>query len=179
MQELEPLEQKRFMGGKKMSKDYREKTGIDIEATTTPEMREFCQRPGKKDEDGNLIYMTEQHFKDTCDVNKIIRKYDKTGLINHVNEVEAKYGDMTGLDYKAAMDLVVKIGQEFEQFPSHIRNRFRNSPEKYLEFMENPENREEAIKLGLVRADVLEELDGLGEHVITDKDGKKVVATEE
>lgn len=146
-----------------MSNAFKEKYGN--EDVSKEEMRKWCQRPGKVDEEGNKIYMTEQHHKDQCDVNKIIKKYDKTGLIDHVSKLEARYGDMTGADFKSAMDLVTNVQSEFDQFPAEIRKRFDNSPEKYLAFMENPENRKQAIDLGLIRADWRDELDGIGEHV--------------
>lgn len=149
----------------KMSKVFREKHGIEGDSYTTVEMREFCKRPGKMDADGFPIYYVEQSQRDQCDINKIIRKYDKTGLITHVRNVEARYGDVTGLEFKTAMDRVIEMQQLFDQMPSHIRKRFSNDPALYLEFMENPENRDEAIKLGLILPETPADKDGLGEHV--------------
>lgn len=151
-----------------MSKYYNDNLATatqKLKAITTSKMREYCSRPGKKDENGKPVYFTEQHHKDTCDVNKIITKYDKTGLIIHANTMEAQYGDMTGMDYKEALDKVMEIRNDFNLMPSKIRKRFNNNPEEYLRFMENPANRDEAIKLGLVLPGTPENLDGLGEHV--------------
>jgi phage internal scaffolding protein len=148
-----------------MGKDYCEKYVCHSHPTTSPEMRQWCQRPGNMDELGNPIYLTEQAHKDACDVNKIIRKYDTQGLISHISKFEAKFGDLTGLDFKAANDLIAAAKSTFENLPSEIRNRFKNSPEELLTFMENPENRDEAIKLGLIKSTWTEATDGLGEHV--------------
>jgi len=144
-----------------MSKEYRDR----LEKGEEINMRMYCQRPGKRNEEGKLIYYTEQHHKAECDVNNIIKKYDKTGLITHVSRFEAKFGDMRGVDFKTAMDIVSSAKSEFNKLPSEIRKRFENTPEKLLEFMEKEENRDEAIKLGLIRADWTVETDGLGEHV--------------
>lgn len=162
-----------------MSKEYREKTGKELEPSSSSEMRAHCQRPGKKNHDGSICYFTEQQYKDTCDVNKIIQKYDKHGLITHVSTIEAKYGDMTGADYKTAMDLVVNMRTMFNELPSEIRKRFDNSPEKYLTFMENPENRKEAIELGLINPNWTDATDGLGEHIKTDAEREKIDETVE
>lgn len=147
--------------------------------TTTPEMRIFCQRPGKRDENGNIQYFTEQAHKDTCDVNKIIQKYDKTGLISHVSKIEAQFGDMTGADFKAMQDKVANATSMFNELPSEIRNRFKNNPYGLLKFMENPDNRAEAIKLGIINPDWTPETDGLGEHVKLNENVKKKPTDEE
>lgn len=144
-----------------MSKIYREL----LEQTGEIDMRLFCQRPGKTDENGKILYYTEQHHKAECDVNRIIKKYDKTGLISHISRFEAKFGDLRGVDFKNAMDLVTRASSDFNDLPSDIRKRFSNSPENFLTFMEDSGNREEAISLGLIRGDWTDETDGLGEHV--------------
>ena len=148
-----------------MGKDYREINGLEGTPTTTPEMRKHCQRPGRARKDGSPIYFTQQNHKKETDVNEIIKKYDKTGLIVHINKIEARYGDVTGLDFKAAQDLVTNSLQMFKELPPEIRKRFNNSPMELYEFMENEGNRDEAIELGLIKAEWKPEQDGLGEHV--------------
>lgn len=148
-----------------MGKLWREHNGIEHPATTGPEMRLMCQRPGKKDAEGKPVYFTEQGHKRECDVNEIIKKYDKQGLISHISEIEAKFGDVTGADFKLMNDKVANAMSMFEKLPAAIRKRFRNSPGLLLEFMENENNREEAIKLGLINKHWTPESDGLGEHV--------------
>lgn len=148
-----------------MSKDYCEKHGIESEPTTSPEMRKHCQRPGKMDEEGNPIYFTEQNHKKECDINEIIKKYDRTGLIVHTQDLEAKFGDVTGVEFQKMQNIVAESKSKFEQFPVHIKKRFDNDVGKLLEFMEYEGNRDEAIELGLIKKDTPEKYDGLGEHV--------------
>lgn len=157
-----------------MSQEYCIKTGLNSDPTTTQEMRLLCQRPGRKDADGNTVYFTEQSHKKECDINEIIRKYDRQGVILHVNRIEAKYGDMSGFDFRSAHDLVFNARNMFMDLPSDIRKRFQNDPGSFIEFMEDPDNRNEAIELGLISGDTPPESDGLGEHVV---DG--VVQTED
>lgn len=161
-----------------MSKEYREKNEIEMDKKTTDEMRDWSKRPGRKDKNGNIVYLTEQHHRDQCDVNKIIEKYDKTGLISHINKVEAKFGDMTGMDFKEAMDKVTGMTSMFNDLPSNIRKRFGNSPEQLLQFMSDSKNRDEAIKLGLIDARWTPETDGIGEHIKTDAERKEKEDTE-
>ena len=161
-----------------MSKAYREANNVEVKKITTAKMRKYCQRPGSVLKDGRPAYYTEQNHTKQCDVNEIIKKYDQHGLISHVNRLEAKYGDMTGKDYKESLDLVIKVKREFDELPSNIRKEFSNDPAEYLAFMENPENRDRAIELGLIEPTWAEELDGLGEHVDEEKQKQREKAAE-
>ena len=38
----------------------------------------------------------------------------------------------------------------FDNLPSDVRNRFNNNPAQLLDFVADPENKEEAIELGLL-----------------------------
>lgn len=157
-----------------MSDEYLEKAienGFVPVPQTTSEMRIHCQRPGKTNEDGSIKYFTEQAHKSQCDINKIIARFDKQGVLTHVNKFEAKFGDMTGADFKTMSDKVINAKNMFNELPAKIRNEFDNDPGKLIAFMENPANRERAIELGLISSAVPADLDGIGEHV---KDGKKV-----
>jgi phage internal scaffolding protein len=119
----------------------------------------------KYDKDGNRIRLTQQSGADETNINNILKKFDKTGLITHVSKIEATYGEMTGLDLKTAQDTVTGAQTMFNALPVEIRNRFKNDPVELLTFMENPDNREEAIELGLIKKSWSEATDGLGEYV--------------
>lgn len=150
-----------------MSKEYREAMVAmnGGKKLTKKQLRTFCSRPGAKMEDGSPLYMTEQSHKRECDINYILKKYDKTGLITNVSKFEAQYGDIPAITYKEAMDLVTGAQRQFDILPSNIRKRFDHDPAKFLEFFENSENRKEAIELGLINPNWTELTDGLGEHV--------------
>lgn len=161
-----------------MSKEYCEFTGEKSEPTTDEVMRKHCQRPGRKDKDGNTVYFTEQNHKKECDINLILKKYDKTGLIQHLQKFEGKFGDLTGMDFKTMQDTIADAKTNFNLLPAEVRSRFENNPAKLLEFMENPQNREEGIELGLIAKDTPEEIDGFGEHV-QEKDAHKTEKDED
>lgn len=145
---------------------------ISTKKITSKEMREYCQRPGEVDNEGNIVYFTQQNHKNECDVNNIIKKYDKTGLILHVSKIEAQFGDLTGFDFKQSLDMINNASTMFMELPSNIRKHFNNSPIDFLDFMDNPDNREEAIKLGLIKGEWTPETDGLGEHITDDSQRK-------
>jgi len=154
-----------------MSKAYAEK--FKTKEATPLQLKNFLKAPGARDKDGNIQYTTEQAHKDACDINKIITRYTKTGLITNVSKIEAKYGDISGLQYKEALDLIINSKQMFKELPSNIRKEFENNPGKLLEFMEDPNNRKKAEELGIINPSWTPETDGLGEHIKTGENKTK------
>ena len=94
--------------------------------------------------------LTQQHFKDECDINNILRQFNVTGLLPE-SPLSPRYGDFTGIgDYHTALNRVIAAEDEFMALPAQIRSRFDNDPARLIDFLENQENKDEAIKLGLV-----------------------------
>jgi len=97
--------------------------------------------------------MAKQSFADECNINTIMSKYQKTGLIDHVNRVAGSYGDFTSVqDYQLSLNQVIQAQDAFDQLPSTVRKRFGNNPSELMAFLQDPDNRDEAVKLGLVEA---------------------------
>ena len=102
------------------------------------------------DADGNHDGRTEQHHKDDVKIQNILKRYDKTGLITHVNAATARYGEFTDVnEYQEALNLVIDAQNSFDELPSDIRRRFGNDPGQFFEFATNPDNADEMVKLGL------------------------------
>lgn len=96
---------------------------------------------------------TKQSFKDECDINLIMARYMKTGVLDFVTKHAPQYRDVTGLDYQAAMQQVAKAQSMFMDLPSAIRSRFENNPALFLDFVQDPANEAEMHQLGLLRPD--------------------------
>ncbi len=94
---------------------------------------------------------TKQAMKEECDINMIMAKYQKTGAVTHVNEHGADYGFASGLSFQESMNLVIKAQNMFEELPSSIREKFANSPGRFLDFVQDPENADELVELGLAK----------------------------
>ena len=102
--------------------------------------------------------MTDQSQKDSTDINKILSTYDKTGVLTSVARFEPLYDDVSDVaDYHTALNRVRDTQYVFDTLPSDIRQKFANDPAKFIEFMSNPENRQEAIDLGLIVPDGVDE----------------------
>lgn len=95
--------------------------------------------------------LTQQSSAAECDINKIVARFDRTGSITHVSDKVGRYGDFSTVgDYHAAMNVIAKSNDVFMELPVDVRERFDNDPAKMLAFLEDPQNRKEAVSLGLV-----------------------------
>lgn len=99
--------------------------------------------------------MTEQHFKDECDINNIVKQYSVTGVLPSGNR-QPLFGDFVGIpqdyaEYKSVMD---EAQARFMELPATVRKEFGNDPMALLQFVSNESNREKAISLGLISSDV-------------------------
>lgn len=94
--------------------------------------------------------LAQQHFKEECDINTILQKFNITGMLPQ-SPLSPRYGDFTGIgDYHTALNRVIAAQDEFEALPAQIRARFNNDPAQLIEFLQDEANRPEAEELGLV-----------------------------
>lgn len=104
-------------------------------------------RDGLRCED---VSLAKQSFKEECDINTICRRFGITGELP-TNVRAPRYGDFTDVvDFQSALNAVREAGESFMLMPAHVRARFQNDPQQFLEFVENDSNRDEAVRLGLV-----------------------------
>ena len=97
--------------------------------------------------------MTQQHFRDECDVNTIIDRYTRTGVIPSelVNSAAGVYGDFSDVgDFMQMQEKLLKAKASFGSLPSAIRDRFHDNPGELIDFVKDPNNYDEAVKLGIV-----------------------------
>lgn len=95
--------------------------------------------------------MTKQSFADEVDINKILARFDKTGMISHLNQGQPFYGDVSEIaDYQTALNVVHQAETLFGQMSAEIRERFGNDPALMIKFLDDPQNLQEAIDLGMV-----------------------------
>jgi phage internal scaffolding protein len=101
-----------------------------------------CQEPTR----------AQQHHKEECDINEILRRFGKTGQMP-VNMSEALYPDFTdAVDYHTALNQIIASEREFDLLPATLRKRFDNDPANLVYFMQDKKNYQEAIELGLINA---------------------------
>ncbi|WNK14298.1 MAG: internal scaffolding protein [Microvirus sp.] len=98
----------------------------------------------------------KQSFKEECDINTIVRRFGITGELP-VGVRMPSYGDFTGLsDMHTALNAIAQAREAFDAMPADVRRRFDNDPAKFVDFCDDEQNRPEAVRLGLVAAQVVD-----------------------
>ncbi|AXL14640.1 internal scaffolding protein [Microviridae sp.] len=98
--------------------------------------------------------LTHQSMKDECDINRIMLKWQKTGVIDHAKTFQGQYADFTQVtgDYQEHMNAVIEANDMFLTLPATVRKKFDNDPGQFLEFVNDPDNLEDMVELGLATA---------------------------
>lgn len=98
--------------------------------------------------------MTRKEFATDADINHILERYQETGFLVdplHPSTRRPMFGDFSNVqDYQSALDALNQAQDDFMQLPARVRARFENNPQKLLDFLNNPDNIDEAISLGLL-----------------------------
>jgi phage internal scaffolding protein len=93
-----------------------------------------------------------QSAKEEADINTIVRRFGLTGELPSDLKMPQS-GDFTDVpDFHSAMNLIRTTQEEFLRVPAEIRARFNNDPARLMTFVEDEANRDEARKLGFLRA---------------------------
>lgn len=100
---------------------------------------------------------TKQADAAACDINNLMKRYEKTGVLEHMQNNPGRYEDLPmGLDYHAALNLAITAKESFDALPGTLRAKFGNDVETFLNSMSDPANEKELIELGLLeREEVL------------------------
>jgi len=93
--------------------------------------------------------LTQQQFKEESDINTIVDRFMKTGVMPDSVSMP-QYVDYEGVfDFQSAMNTIRAADENFMRMDAKVRARFHNSPQEFLEFFANSDNFDEAVRLGL------------------------------
>lgn len=95
--------------------------------------------------------LTQQHFKDECDLNVIMKRFGRvsdTAFLDYLNSFpKGRYGDFGDLpDYRTALDVVRSTEAEFEALPNDFKKQFDFNVERYLDYVSNLKQQEAVQK---------------------------------
>lgn len=127
---------------------------IVIPHMRTPYNFNTAQNSAETATKNNEPTMTNQAFKDEVDLNVIMARYIGTGVVpQNITRIPLPPEQLIEpMDYQTALHYVMEVHDAFEQLPASVRARFQNNPQEIMQFIENPANREEAIRIGLIDA---------------------------
>ncbi len=96
---------------------------------------------------------TKQSFKQETDINNIMAKFVKTGIItpDALAKRQGAFADVSDIgDFSECLEQIETAEAAFMTLGPQIRARFENQPAKLLDFCSKDENKEEAIELGII-----------------------------
>lgn len=101
--------------------------------------------------------IVKQAFKDECDINSIMARFARTGVITHIARHNPSYGEASPQDLREALDIIASAQESFDDLPASLRAKFDFDPLKFYEFVQEPANRPEMASLGLLSEDAARE----------------------
>lgn len=119
-----------------------------LRSMRTPGRRQLSEKNARKI-DGPT--MTKQSFRDECDINVLVKRFAKTGVISQRTAIPLR-GDFTdALDFRGMQDALNAARESFMSLSSDVRERFGHNPEKFVRWTLDKENLPELRKLGLAK----------------------------
>lgn len=101
--------------------------------------------------------LARQEFAEECDINGIMERYERTGVITHYSERAPEYLDLTDApDLMTAMDVMQKAETAFMALPAKVRREFENDAVKFVEFASDASNLDKMREWGLAPPAVVE-----------------------
>lgn len=105
--------------------------------------------------------MTQQQFKDEADINYIVSMYDSSGVMPTFHgdgqPAQPVFGDFSSLPDNAQemYNRMIEAKNNFDNLPLEVRKRFNYDPASFLDFVDNPENLDELVAMGLATKTVI------------------------
>lgn len=97
--------------------------------------------------------LVQKQYAPLVDVNRIVKQFGVTHELPVVADSKAAYGDFSVVsDFHSAMNAMVAARENFDRLPAKTREYFGNDPGGVWEFLQDPANDAEAVRLGLFKA---------------------------
>lgn len=95
--------------------------------------------------------MTEQKFKDECDIHNILSQFKRTGMIAHIAKHQPEFQHFPeNIDYQDNLQIVMDAQYNFSKLPAKLRAEFNNDPGLFLNALHDPANRGRFEDLGIL-----------------------------
>lgn len=120
--------------------------------------------PGTRDGwQSTVPSMTQQQFRDEADINYIISMYDSTGVMPTYHgdgqPAQPMFGDFAELPDNAqdVYNQMLAAKADFDNLPLDVRKRFDYDPAAFLAFVDDPNNADELVAMGLATKTAIQE----------------------
>lgn len=95
--------------------------------------------------------ITKQSHKDECDIHRILKQYQRTGILAHVQKARPQFIDLPdSVDYQAALNTIIEAQDTFSALPSIVRDYFANDPARFLAAFSDEKQADKLREFGLL-----------------------------
>lgn len=96
--------------------------------------------------------MADPSFEADTNVNNVMKKHGGSmESAFQARRLQGAYADLSNIpDYQTMLKTVQHAQDTFNAMPADLRKKFDNDPQKLISFLSDPNNKNEAITLGLV-----------------------------
>lgn len=96
--------------------------------------------------------ITKQSHKDECDIHRILKQYQRTGIITHVQQARGTYEDLpSNTDFQEALNTMMSAEQAFAGLPAQVRRHFDNDPARFLAAFSDRSQHDQLREFGLLK----------------------------
>lgn len=105
--------------------------------------------------------LTKQEFADECDVNKIMERYNKTGVLPQSVDRSAFYFDADEMPwtFQEMQNILIDARNAFAALPAVVRKEFDNDPVAFAEFANDPKNVDKLREWNMLSDEAVSRLD--------------------
>lgn len=94
--------------------------------------------------------LTDQSFKNDADINVIVERFNKTGILPTI-ERKSYFADVTEIPtLEQAFDIVDKAREQFGKLPAEVRRKMGDNPANLENFINDEDNAEFLKKHGVL-----------------------------
>ncbi len=96
-----------------------------------------------------LVYTdgrTKQCFKDECNIDKIMARFNQTGTMSHLAKYEGVYADFSDFDFHEQTNRLTRGREIFDELPAELRREFGQSPAAFFAYVNDPANADDLAK---------------------------------
>lgn len=94
--------------------------------------------------------VTRQEFRDECDINVLLARYEKTGVLNHFSSRVPQYLDVSEVpDLATSLEYMEQARAAFMTLPAVVRREFDNDPVRFVDFAADAANLSQMRQWGL------------------------------
>lgn len=110
------------------------------------------------------ISRTSQEFAAESDINTIMARYHKTGVLPVFADKQPFYVDATDMpSFQDMQNTIISAREAFLALPAKVREKFGNDPARYVEFALDEKNIDEMRELDMLSPEALQRLDAAAE----------------